>query len=737
MFKLIKHLKPFTGLIITAIILLFIQAMADLSLPNYMSNIINIGIQQGGIENSVPDAVRESKMKKLGLFMDESSKSRVFDNYMLIDKSSKEYDLYLDLYPGLKKEPIYVLKNRAEKDNELNMIMGKAFMAVSAIKELENTDVNKYMDFNINTMDESTVFIMMESLSEADRIKIRDELNRNLLGDEMIVQGAVGLIKSEYEALGINMDKRQNRYILDTGIRMLIVSFISAVSIVGVGFFASKTGTGLARNLRKSLFTKVESFSKVELDKFSTASLITRTTNDITQIQMLIVIMIRMVFYAPIMGIGGIIRALDKNPSMSWIIALAVFALLLLIGVVFIMALPKFKVIQKLVDKLNLITRENLSGMMVIRAFNTQAFEEKRFDTANENLTNTNLFVNRIMVVLFPTMMLIMNLTTLLIVWVGAKQIAVSSMQVGDMMAFIQYAMQIIFAFIMMSYIFIMVPRASVAVQRISEVLETEVKITDPIKSKKFYGEPQGVVEFKRVFFKYEGADEHMLKNISFKAIPGQITAIIGSTGSGKSTLVNLIPRLYDVTEGQVLVDGVDVREIEQYDLRNKIGFVPQKSILFSGTIESNLRYADENASKEDLWEAAEIAQSKEFVSEKTQGLFSEISQGGANVSGGQKQRLAIARALMKKPEVFVFDDSFSALDFTTDAAIRKNLKEKLSSSTIIIVAQRVATIMKAEQIIVLDEGRVVGIGTHKELLKMCKTYEEIALSQLSREELA
>jgi ATP-binding cassette subfamily B protein len=557
------------------------------------------------------------------------------------------------------------------------------------------------------------------------------------LGEDMLIQSAVGAVKAEYSALGMDVDEIQTNYILKAGLKMLLVALISAISIVIVGFLASKTAAGLARNLRYDVFNHVERFSIKELDKFSSASLITRTTNDITQIQNLIVIMIRMVFFAPIMGVGGVIKAIGKSASMSWIIGVAVIALLGLISILIIVVMPKFKVVQKLIDKLNLVTRENLSGMMVIRAFSNQQFEENRFDEANKNLTDTNLFINRVMALMYPAMMLIMNGVTILIVWVGAHRIADANMQVGDMMAYMQYAMQIIFAFLMMSMMFILIPRASVSANRIVEVLQTELEIKDPENPKEFDNSLKGVVKFKNVSFRYDGAEEDMLKNIDFKALPGETTAVIGSTGSGKTTLLNLIPRFQDVTSGEILVDGVDIRKVSQHDLREKIGYVPQKSILFSGTIESNLKYGDEDAEKEDLIKAAEISQSMEFIKEKEEEFRLPISQGGSNVSGGQKQRLSIARALMKKPEIFLFDDSFSALDFRTDSALRKALNERIEKSTIIIVAQRVASIMNAEQIIVLDEGEIVGKGTHKELLENCKPYREIAESQLSKEELA
>jgi ATP-binding cassette subfamily B protein len=518
---------------------------------------------------------------------------------------------------------------------------------------------------------------------------------------------------------------------------MLLLSLLSAASTVAVGYLSARVAAGLSRNLRKKVFDKVEGFSNAEFDKFSTASLITRSTNDITQIQMLVIILIRIVFYAPIMGIGGIIRALGKSTSMSWIIAVAIITLVSIIIVVFSIALPKFKIIQNLIDRLSLITRENLSGMMVIRAFNTQKFEEDRFDRANIDLTKTNLFINRVMVLMMPVMMLIMNGLSLLIIWVGAHQVAQSKMQVGDMMAFLQYAMLIVMAFLMMSIMFIMLPRASVSAGRVADVLDTRAIIRDPQDAKYFNGSGYGVVEFKNVSFRYPGADEDVLHDINFTTKPGQTTAFIGPTGSGKSTLVNLILRFYDISKGHILVDGIDIREVKQHDLRDKIGYVPQKSILFSGTIESNLRFANENASDEKLRTAAEVAQAMEFISEKPEGFESEISQGGKNVSGGQNQRLSIARALVKNPEILILDDCFSALDFKTDSALRKALKSYSGQSTVLIVAQRVGTVMTAEQIVVLDDGKIVGKGTHRELMRSCDTYREIALSQLSKEELA
>jgi ATP-binding cassette subfamily B protein len=618
--------------------------------------------------------------------------------------------------------------------------MGKAFITVTGIEKAKDNAKGGIIDFNGKKIPSNVdLFAMIAKMPREQLSQLSGEMDKKFsaLGDNMITQAAVSSVKAEYKALGMNTDKIQISYILNTGIIMLLISLLSAACLIMVVFLAAKIAAGVGRNLRENIFTKVENFSLTEFDKFSTASLITRTTNDITQIQMLLVIMIRMIFYAPIMGVGGVIRALGKSTSMSWIIALTIIVLLSLIMVVFSVAMPKFKIIQKLVDKLNLVTRENLSGIMVIRAFNTQKFEKDRFDKANQDLTKTNLFVNRVIVFMMPAMMFIMNGVTLLIVWVGANKIANSSMQVGDMMAFMQYAIQIISAFLMMSLMFILIPRASVSAQRIDEVLETEPTILDPKEPKHFAKEAKGIVEFKNVYFRFPGAEEDTLKNISFKALPGQTTAFIGSTGSGKTILVSLILRFYDVTRGQILIDGIDIREVTQHELRSRIGYVPQKGLLFSGTIKSNLMYGDENASDEDIKKAAEIAQAIEFINEKAEGFDSEISQSGTNVSGGQKQRLSIARALVKKPDIYIFDDSFSALDFKTDAALRKALKAKTSQSTVLIVAQRISTIMNADKIVVLEDGEIVGIGTHKELMENCKIYQEIALSQLSKEELA
>jgi ATP-binding cassette subfamily B protein len=639
----------------------------------------------------------------------------------------------------LENENIYVLKDISNKTrDELIPILGKTLMTVSGIQQAKENAEGGVMNLNGMEMPANLdVYNLLKMLPESQKQEMLSQIDKQIeaLGNDMLNQAAITAVKNEYVELGLDVEKMQNDYILNTGFWMLMVSLLSAASTIAVSFLSAKIGAGAAKDIRHDVFTKVENFSNSEFVNFSTASLITRTTNDIIQIQLVLIMLIRLVFYAPIMGTGGIIKALQTSPSMSWIIALAVIVLLGLIAVIFSIALPKFKKMQKLIDRLNLVTRENLSGMMVIRAFNTQKFEEDRFDNANKELTKTQLFINRVMVSLMPIMMFIMNGVMVLIVWIGAHQISESSLQVGDMMAYMQYAMQIIFSFLMLSAMFIILPRATVSANRIKEVLDVEPEIKDPENPKKLEN-PKGLIEFKNVSYKFPHAEEPILKNISFTAEPGKTTAIIGSTGSGKSTLVNMIPRFYDATEGQVLIDGVDVREITQHELREQIGYVPQRGVLFSGTIESNLKYADENASEELINKAIDIAQAREIVEEKEEKIKAPISQGGTNVSGGQKQRLSIARALVKKPNIFIFDDSFSALDFKTDSLLRKKLKEETGNSTLIIVAQRIATIKNAEQIIVLDEGKIVCKGTHKELMESCETYQEIALSQLSREEL-
>ena len=741
MLKLAKYLKPFAGSIIAAVALLFVQAMADLSLPDYMSDIVNKGIQQSGIENAVPEAVRQKEMQKLLLFMTDEEKKDVLGSYILIDRLSGAYEKRAKKYPGLDGEAVYILSNSGrETVQKLNPAMGKAFLAVSGIEKYLSSAGGKEISFNgMKIPAGADVFELLEKLPAQRRSMIAESINKRftVLGDNMVNQAAVAAVKAEYEAMGVDTARMRRNYIMRIGSVMLMISLLGGLCAVAVGFLSAKAAAGLSRDLRRKVFMAVGSFSNPEIDKFSTASLITRTTNDITQIQMLTVMMLRMAVFAPIMGIGGIIRALGKSVSMSWIIALAVIILMGLILTIFSIAYPKFKMVQELIDRLNLVTRENLSGMMVIRAFNRQKFEEERFDRVNKDLTATSLFINRITVIMMPFMMLLMNGVMLLIIWVGAHRIENSGMQVGDMMAFMQYAVQIIFSFMMVSVMFIMIPRASVSARRVAEVLETKASIVDPDKPESFNENFKGMVEFKNVSFRYPGATEDVLKNVSFKAPPGETTAVIGPTGAGKTTLVNLILRFYDVASGEVLVDGVDVRKVKQSELRARIGYVPQRTSLFSGTIESNLRYAAEDATEEDIKKAAEIAQALDFIVEKPEGFKSEISQGGANVSGGQKQRLSIARALVKKPEIYIFDDSFSALDFKTDANLRKALAAATGKSSVIIVTQRISTAMDADRIVVLDEGRVAGIGTHRELLKNCGAYREIALSQLSEEELA
>ncbi|GAB6188569.1 ABC transporter ATP-binding protein [Marinitoga arctica] len=732
MLKLMKYLKPYTLFLILAIAFLYIQARVDLALPDYMSNIVNVGIQQNGIEDTIPKAIRDSQMKNLFIFMSNDEKTLILENFKYIKSSDENFKDYMKLYPNLKNEKgLYVFEGT--ENNKLEEIFAKSFLAVSGIEKGETEGLN------INTKSKINIFKLLNFIPLDQRINFANNLYEKIkiTGDEMVRQSLILSVKNEYEKLGVDLYKQQRNYILKSGSIMLLITLLGALMAIVVGFFASKTAAGLAKDLREKVFTKVENFAGEEFDKFSTASLITRTTNDITQIQNVMVILIRIMFYAPILSVGAIFKALDKSPSLSWIIALAVAVLISIIGTIFYFALPKFKLFQKLVDKLNLVSRENLTGMMVIRAFNTQNKEKERFDSVNTEITKTQVFIGRLMSFLMPVMMFVMNSVMLLIIWFGAKQVDSFSIQVGDMMAFMQYSIQVIFSFLMMTMIFIFLPRASVSANRVAEVLDTKPSIIDPENPKSFDENIKGEIEFKNVYFKYPGAEDYALKNISFKALPGQVTAIIGSTGSGKSSLVNLIPRLYDVTEGQVLIDGIDVRELTQNELRKYIGYVPQKATLFSGTIETNIKYGNKNLSDNEMERVADVAEALEFINRFPERFKHEVSQGGSNLSGGQKQRLSIARALAKKPKIYVFDDSFSALDFKTDLNVRKKLREYTKNSTFIIVAQRIATIMNAEQIIVLDEGEIVGIGTHNELLKSCPVYREIAYSQLSEEELA
>jgi ATP-binding cassette subfamily B multidrug efflux pump len=744
MLRLIRYTKPYLVQILLTIGLLFVQANADLALPDYLSRIVNNGIQQSGVENAVPVAIRQSQMEKVLTFVSAEDQALVTGSYTLVDQNSADYAQYAAEYP-LLDEPVYVRKE-LEQDtiDALNPVLGRALLVVSTLQQAmadpaKAAALSQNSPFDLSKLPAGTdLFALLGQLPAAQLTQLTETINTQFatLGDSMINQMAVAAVKAEYEALGVDFSKLQSDYILRTGGMMLLISLLGGACTVATGYLAGRTAAGVARDIRRDVFKKVESFSSTEFDKFSTASLITRSTNDVTQVQMVTFMILRMVFFAPIIGVGGVIRALNKGASMWWIIAVAVAALLSLILIVFWIALPKFKIMQTLIDRLNLVTRENLSGMMVIRAFNKQGFETQRFDEANRDLTDNSLFVARVMVTMMPVMMLVMNGVSLLIIWVGAHQVAQSTMQVGDMMAFMQYAMQIVFAFLMLSMLFIFLPRAAVSGARIADVLETETVINDPSAPQEFPQPFVGRVEFRDVSFRYPGAPDDVLCNITFTAEPGQTTAIIGSTGSGKSTVVNLIPRFYDVTEGAIYVNGTDVRQVRQSELRDKIGYIPQKGMLFSGTIESNLLYADKDASAEDVRSAVDIAQAGEFVFATPEGLAAEISQGGVNVSGGQKQRLAIARALVKKPPIYIFDDSFSSLDFKTDSALRRALREKTENSTVLIVTQRVGTIKNADQIIVLDEGQVVGKGTHHELMKSCETYYEIASSQLSPEEL-
>jgi ATP-binding cassette subfamily B multidrug efflux pump len=912
---LAKYIKRYLPLILLAIVLLFVQANADLALPDYLSNIVNVGIQQGGVANAIPQAIRQSTMDKLELFLTPAEKTSLLGDYTLADKNSANYSQLLKKYPALANEPIYILNNLSTAQiNQIDPIMGRALLTVSFIElaisnpskaatysqglGLNLSDLssgstnlgtgntaavmqivaqaikNDYITLGMNTnnlppgaanspvpialsqldMQRLTLFMSpVDKTSVLANYTLVDKnssgyaqyvkefpaltvepvyvLNTNAgqtqlsqlapimakaivmvsffeqvvtnptqvatmaqslgfslsslsggtsafgaLDPSMINQAAAAAVKAEYTAIGMDVGKVQMDYMLNVGSLMLLVTLLSGACTISVSYLAARTAAGFGRDVRRGVFKKVTNFSNAEFDKFSTASLITRSTNDITQIQMVVFMIIRMVFYAPLIAIGGIIRALGQSTSMWWIIAAAVGILLTLIIAVFNIALPKFQSIQNLIDRLNLVIRENLAGMMVIRAFNRQDFEKNRFDKANLDLTAVLLFIQRVMVIMMPVMMLIMNGVTVMIIWIGSHQVADGNLQVGSMIAFMQYTIQIVFAFLMLSMMFIILPRAQVSANRLGEVVSTETVINDPANPKKFSDKFKGLVEFRNVSFRYPDAEEDVLHDISFTAQPGQTTALIGSTGSGKSTVINLIPRFYDVTEGSILLDNIDVREVTQHDLREKIGYIPQKGILFSGTIGDNLRFANENASLETLREAADIAQVTEFITGNGKsenhgngngygnghsdgkgngdgkddrnasmntngdgsgdGFEAEVAQGGMNYSGGQKQRLSIARALVRKAPIYIFDDSFSSVDFKTDAALRRALKQKTAGSTILIVTQRVSTIMNADQIIVLDEGRIIGKGTHEQLMRECKAYEEIAKSQLSQEEL-
>jgi ATP-binding cassette subfamily B protein len=748
MFKLLKYLKKSIMPIIFIIILLLIQATCDLSLPEYTSKIVNIGIQQGGIENVTPTVIKESTYNNLLLFLNDSDRQFVIDNYKLLNKndlSNTEFENYKKKYPLIESENLYELNNvDGNKLEQMNSILLKPLMIISGLSgDSDQVDVMKKNLLSsmpsIPNVDENTDFLTLISMvPEEQKMALFSEIEKSIdvLPENIIIQGAIAYIKDEYKTIGININKKQTNYILFIGTKMLVIALLSMVASIVVGLIGAKVAATVAKTLRSNIFKKVVSFSSSEMKKFSTASLITRSTNDIQQVQMVLVLMLRIVIYAPILGIGGILKVFSTNNSMAWIIGVAVGAILSIVLFLFMVVIPKFKLIQELIDKLNLVSREILTGISVIRAFSTQKHEEKRFDKANIDLMKTNLFVNRVMALMMPMMMFIMNVIAIVIVWNGAHSINNGTMQVGDMMAFIQYTMQIIMAFLMISMVSIMLPRASVSAARIDEVLETKNSIKDPAKPQTFKSKNKGYVEFKNVTFRYPDADADVLTDINFIAKPGETTAFIGSTGSGKSTIINLIPRFFDVTTGSILIDGVDIRNVTQHELRSKIGYVPQKGILFSGTIASNIKYGNINISDKEMKKASDIAQATNFISEKSEQFDSKIAQGGTNVSGGQKQRLSIARAIATKPDIYIFDDSFSALDYKTDATLRAALKKETKKSTVLIVAQRISTVMHAEQIIVLDDGKIVGIGKHEQLLKNCDVYKQIAESQLSKEEL-
>lgn len=765
--NLFKYLKPYAASIVAILAVLVLQSYCDLSLPAYTSDVVNVGIQQGGIDTTIPEQISLEDMDKLLLFVSDKNQDTVKDAYK---KDTKTFD-----------KEAYVLKDgileNEDKTDQLSEILGKPMMIVSAMssgdedtQKMMNSMMSEMQSQNVSPaqqrqeqqrqeqagadpdsqaqmqaaqaqaaegkdMDIFDMFSMMPAEQREETIKtIEDKISG--MPETMIEQAATLYIKAAYEDLGVDMDHVQTQYILTTGAKMLGLAFLGMAASVLVGLIASRVAASNGRNLRGKVFKKVVGFSNSEFDKFSTASLITRSTNDIQQIQMLTVMLLRMVLYAPIIGVGAVFKVFHTNADMSWILALAVIMIVMVVVVLFTMVMPKFKIVQKQVDKLNLVTREILTGLPVIRAFSNEKHEEKRFDGANRDLTKTNFFVNRAMTFMMPMMMFIMNGITVLIVWTGAHGIDSGQMQVGDMMAFIQYTMQIIMAFLMICMISVMLPRAAVSADRVNEVLVSETIIDDPKKPSEYPANGKGLLTFDHVSFRYPGAEEDVLHDITFTAEPGKTTAIIGSTGSGKSTLVNLIPRFYDATEGEILIDGVSVKDVTQHQLRERLGFVPQKGILFSGTIESNITYGKPDATEEEMKEAARIAQAEDFIEEKNDKYDSHIAQGGSNVSGGQKQRLSIARAIAKNPDIFIFDDSFSALDYKTDTVLRHALKEHTADSTVLIVAQRISTILHAEQIIVLDDGKIAGKGTHRELLKNCEVYYQIASSQLSEKEL-
>lgn len=717
MLKMFHYMKERWYYVVMIIVLLFVQAYCDLSLPDYTSKIVNVGIQQKGIEDGVPDTIRKESMEHLLLFLDEEEKAEVEDAYTLKGDVYERNDV-----------------TKEERD-ELNSILAIPMMAAGSLDDEEKAAEIKTQ---MGLPKESDLWQVLEQLPQEQLESIKDSLTEKIkeMPKSIVTQAAVQFVQTEYEAQGIDVDAMQIQYLVTSGLKMLAMALVIMLAAVSVTFLSSRVAAFLGRNLRNGVYRKVISFSGEELNHFSTASLITRSTNDIQQVQLVFAMIFRIILYAPILGVGGVLKVLQTDVSMTWILGVAVVAILILVGFLFAVAMPKFKALQYRIDELNLVSREILTGLSVIRAFSREKHEEERFEEVNERLTKTNLFVNRCMTFMMPAMMLIMNGITVLIIYSGSHAVDSGTMQVGNMMAFMQYAMQIIMSFLMITMMSIMLPRASVSAKRINEIMETKVSIESPETAKIPENNKKGEVRFEHVGFAYPGAEEETLSDINFTAQKGETVAFIGSTGSGKSTLVNLIPRFFDVTSGKILVDGVDIREMGLHDLRERIGYVPQKGVLFSGTIDSNIRYGKEDATKEEVNRAAEIAQAQEFIEQKEKGMESEIAQGGTNVSGGQKQRLSIARAIAKNPEIYIFDDSFSALDYKTDVVLRRALKKETKDATTLIVAQRISTILHADKILVLDEGKIVGEGTHKELLKTCEIYQQIAMSQLSKEEL-
>ena len=718
MLKMFRYMKERWHYIVLIIALLFLQAYCDLALPDYTSKIVNVGIQQKGLEDGVPDTIREESMEQLCLFLDEKEADRVKENYTL-------------------KDGIYQRKEISKEEREeLNRILSVPMMAAQTFNSEEEA---AKLEEQMQLPEDTDLWQVLAAMPKEQFAQISAAVTEKMkeMPESIRTQAAVQYVLQEYEEQGIDVDALQIRYILFAGLKMLGMALVIMLAAVSVTFLSARVAAVLGRNLRNSVYRKVISFSGEELNHFSTASLITRSTNDIQQIQMVFAMIFRMVLYAPILGVGGVLKVLQTDVSMTWILGVAVASILLLVFVLFKVAMPKFKILQYRIDELNLVSREIVTGIAVSRALSREKQEEERFEEANARLTRTNLFVNRCMTFMMPLMMLIMNGITVLIIYNGSHAVDAGTMQVGNMMAFMQYAMQIIMSFLMITMMSIMLPRAGVSAKRINEVLETEVTIENPEKILTPAAEEKGEIRFEHVSFAYPGADENTLTDIDFTVHKGETVAFIGSTGSGKSTLVNLIPRFFDVTEGRITVDGVDIRDIELHDLRERIGYVPQKAVLFSGTIDSNIRYGKKTATEEDAVHAAQIAQAWEFIQEKDKGMHADIAQGGTNVSGGQKQRLSIARAIAKNPEIYIFDDSFSALDYKTDVVLRRALKKETKDATTLIVAQRISTILHADKILVLDEGKIAGQGTHKELMKTCEVYQQIAMSQLSKEELA